>query len=110
MQIIHMKSLKIMEVLSYVFCGTGLQLGKFLTNLALKIVLVLPQKKSASNLLLASSDFGTWNHVFSWPFLHNSGVIFSYDSLPHLRFLSVPWSAPVPEQCRVHLGVLCKGT
>lgn len=40
MQIIHMKSLKIMEVLSYVFCGTGLQLGKFLTNLALKIVLV----------------------------------------------------------------------
>lgn len=50
MQIIHMKSLKIMEVLSYVFCGTGLQLGKFLTNLAHKIVLVQLEEQRNLNL------------------------------------------------------------
>lgn len=44
-----------MEVLSYVFCGTGLQLGKFLTNLAHKIVLV--QLEEQRNLNLGIEQF-----------------------------------------------------
>lgn len=50
MQTIHMKFLKMMEVLSYVFCGTGLQLGKLLTDLAHKIVLVQLEEQRNLNL------------------------------------------------------------
>ena len=49
---------------------------------------------------LASSDFGTWNYVCSWPLFCDSVVIFSYDSLSHLHFLLVPWPDP-----RAVLGV-----
>lgn len=55
---------------------------------------MLPQKQ-ASNLLVASSNFATWD-LFALIPPSVTLAIFSHDSLSHPHSPLVPWTAPVP--------------